>query len=356
MYFDGKYGTRRFSILRSDAGYSTYSVITQDGNAEPVMSPSSENRPNTGSNEAIFFNAGYADTDKMYLIGNTSEDDDGWKCFLYSTVDGLTCTRIGQLTLSPSTTDPNDRFRWAYTKLGKSTLLKNNDRWFLQTRLGLYYTDDAVPLANWQHIVTGLGETAANTELSYLKIIGNTLIVGTYSTYYQSGQIAYSTDNGTSWSNLTVPSSLYYTNFYPIVAAGDYFYGYYNKSNPGAPLSVGVIKIPAANPTGFTLNVASGFPSPLNGAYAWNYGSSVLMFADSTGSALRTSVDGVTFTATGVPEKVAVLERGPAVASVASGKLVLTGENPNTDFTVSANWKSKALTTVTYSKIQEGGP
>lgn len=294
-YYDAKYGSRRFSIVFNEFA-SIYQVITQDGAYEPSITDRFEFYPKIDEGTAINIFSAYADTDKMYIIGSTRSGAYLQTPRLYSTTDGLNATYLGSLSLASGVSDEFGLFQTGRFEEGQTKITKFGSRWFLMSAYGLYYTDDAIPLTNWTPISLGLGEGNKAPSLGLLEGSGDYIVCGTGYPYQSNKQLAYSTDNGDTWSVATMPAGYGLTTFYQLIAGSDAFYAY--GPGVGAP-SPTVLKASFTSLGTWTAHALTGVTNYTFDAF--EYDGSVII-KDLSGAKLMTSLNGIDFVPTILPE------------------------------------------------------
>lgn len=355
-FWDAKYGTRRFSILYNGHAF-LYQVITQDGDADPVITDRFVRHPSTAyptlaDSYGLDIFTAYADTDRMYLVGDQTGGAYVNNARLYWTMDGLSANLLGEMVLATGVVDPfngfHKNFRTNSATQAMCKLVKYGSRWFLLGVYGLYYTDDAVPLNNWRPINLGLGEGNAAPSLGFLEGSGNYIVCGTGYPYSPNKQLAYSIDNGTTWSVVTMPSGYEWVKIYSLVLTDDTFYAY--GPGVGQPPTPTVLKASFASLGTWTAHALTGVVD--HDFYVYSFGGSVII-KDTGGAGLLTSANGIDFVPTVTPNTVTVLNTDAVVASVVTGKLMLTATSNNTPFTASGAWSLKPTTSMTYQTIRE---
>lgn len=355
-FWDAKYGTRRFSILYNDTAF-LFQVITQDGDAEPAITPRFARYPSTayptiGDAYGLNIFTAFADTDRMYIVGDQTGGAATYNARLYWTTDGMSATLLGEMALAAGVVDTYDGFHknfrtYAWATQSRCKLAKYGSRWFLCGVYGLYCTDDAVPLNNWRPIDLGLGEGNGAPSLGFLEGSDNYIVCGTGYPYSASKQLAYSTDNGTTWSVVTMPTGYEWATIYRLVVTDDAFYAY-GPGVSGLPTPT-VLKASFTALGTWTAHTLSGVVD--HDFYVYSFDGNVII-KDHGGDGLLTSTNGIDFVPTVTPNTVTVMNSDSVVAAPTADKLVLTGTTPNVAFTASAAWSLKPMTAMSYQTIR----
>lgn len=346
-YWDAKYGARRFSIIYNQGDFKRQ-VITQDDGAEPVITDRFQSYPTTGSGAGINIFAAFADTEKMFIVGEPHVGSPPLTPNLYSTTDGKNATLIGSMNLAAGATDPNNRFRSANFVQGEAKLLKVGARWFLMGVYGLYYTDETVPQYNWRHVPLGLGESTASVQLTLLAASGSTIVAGTSNASYPSGQLKYSLDLGATWSGVTLPSGSEFAPISKVVMTSTQVRAYGRM--PSTDQVKDVFAASLSDLTTWVKHTPSGLPL--------TYAPNIHLYEDyfiaiSESGDIFASEDGINFEQSTIPANVTISNIMSVVASSTADEIVLTGTTPDLDFVVSAESSLKPLTTVSYETLRE---
>jgi hypothetical protein len=153
------------------------------------------------------------DGSTFHLVGVADgQSSAGSGLHLYTCTDGVTWAHQGEMAQDGG--DPNvlgaavlgafnnGLFAGLPTRAGEVTLQRISGRWFLSSRFALYYTDTASALSGWLRAPTGLGEGTSNpwTTLTDPLQFDGKLVVARRT----FGTIAYSSDNGATWTQQTV--------------------------------------------------------------------------------------------------------------------------------------------------------
>lgn len=365
-FFDGKIGTKRFSLLQSLSA-SLHQVIQQDGTAAPTITDRFQSWPQD-SGTGVNIGAACGDgSSTFYIVARKIGDATApTAMYLYTTTDGLTLTLVG--AMSTDGTDPNGvdvsaraGFNSTFFIPGsfttsKSLLFKSGTRWFMRAATGysLYYTDDSVPLANWKRCPVGLNEDSTVSEqYPLVSVVASGGNVFANNRNVLGNCVSYSTDNGSTWTALTPPGLSTQAPLWLNIVGTKVIGPLYNiTSTPQA--AVADLSAPGTwtiiNPTGFD----SGLEYSTQNNFA-NYGTALIAVNGGTGKVRRTT-DGTTWTAVSSSSDIDM----PGTNSIAvtvdtddplSMKLVLTGQ-PNVPFTATGYSVGSISTSLTYNVDQ----
>lgn len=361
-YWDAKFGTTQFSILQNLAA-GLRQVITLEDGAEPVITDRFATWPQVVGSGGVGVNvaAGCADGSTFYVIGRRANNSQTAKAmYLYTTTDGKNLTEVGALSVSGS--DPNavsidatGGFNAAFFVPGElaevqSLLFKSGSRWFLKSGFGysLYYTDDAVPQANWKRCPVGLNE--ANTGTSQNQLVS---VVASGGKVFANNRnvlgncVSYSTDNGSTWTALQPSGLSTEAPLWLYIVGGNVVGPVYSSSSKFVKATLAAPGTwAAATATGF----ANGSEASTNTSYQ-NYGSGLLAITPA-GKVLY-SADGLAYSESSISRDVDLAGTNSVVATVDTTRvgLLLTGQ-PNVPFTASGYSTGNNTTAITYNVDQ----